>query len=143
MAPEQRPPHANLADYARKLQAEHDAEYLAKWEVIKTLSEALDQGFAKIPKGEHHVRWGRETLLGIKEVIYQTVGTAKTPTPSGSTTSPNPTPYVGIDNGSIQTPPPEAYVAPTPKNDRASCSTNPPLPTGTAPSLAQSTNKTT
>ncbi|KAK0729529.1 hypothetical protein B0H67DRAFT_677556 [Lasiosphaeris hirsuta] len=56
MAPEQRPPHANLADYARKLQAEHDAEYLAKWEVIKTLSEALDQGFAKIPKGEYHVR---------------------------------------------------------------------------------------
>ncbi|KAK0702645.1 hypothetical protein B0H67DRAFT_687838 [Lasiosphaeris hirsuta] len=54
MAPEQRPLHANLADYARKLQAEHDAEYLAKWEVIKTLSEALDQGFAKIPSGEHH-----------------------------------------------------------------------------------------
>ncbi|KAK0701288.1 hypothetical protein B0H67DRAFT_688153 [Lasiosphaeris hirsuta] len=40
----------------KKLQAEHDAEYLAKWEVIKTLSEALDQDFAKIPKGEHHVR---------------------------------------------------------------------------------------
>ncbi|KAK0724282.1 hypothetical protein B0H67DRAFT_640850 [Lasiosphaeris hirsuta] len=101
MAPKQRLPHANLADYARKLQAEHDAEYLAKWEVIKTLSEALDQGFAKIPKGEHHVRWGRETLLGIKEVIYRTVGRAKTPTMSGTEPSPTPSPYVGIDNGSI------------------------------------------
>ncbi|KAK0711801.1 hypothetical protein B0H67DRAFT_647149 [Lasiosphaeris hirsuta] len=81
MAPEQRPPHANLADYAKKLQAEYDAEYLVN--------------------GEYHVRWGRETFLGIKEVIYRTVGRAKTPTTSGTEPLPTPSPYVGIDNGSI------------------------------------------
>ncbi|KAK0725803.1 hypothetical protein B0H67DRAFT_659639 [Lasiosphaeris hirsuta] len=70
MAPEQRPPNANLTSLFLQLKREREAEHNAMCTVFEAMTKALDQGLSQIPPGKAYERYANPIAQGLQEILH-------------------------------------------------------------------------